>query len=377
MSSNKEKKKTAKKAGISWITVWLIVVAFIFAGIVGYASYTGVTMVKRVVSTKAGAGLLFSSNYMTTSEQTTLEYNDYDLFLDEQGQPTSANPTYNMLVCNFAQGDRSTWYTSKNIDYTVTAKLYLNEKYVSTDAEALENPELVGTYKVPTQADVAGKVFGIKFGSGDDGTYEYFNSTNSFTINLPDSGSYSLSKQEASTDFFSLVFDKSELRNNAPKFWIYVVATPTQNTGAGGEVEAIKGYVGTCQAAKGGATWYGEISDESKSTIDYDAYNYIITGNGKGDFYFAWDDSKVKPNEFAFLNYNSYISVNSTNVENWSGYTQYGETPPATGSWKYIVLDVNSDVVTRFEFQLYKTSGDDYSSLIDTYVDYKFIPDQE
>ena len=368
-------KKTAKRAGISWVTVWMIVAALILTGLVGYASYTGVTMVKRVISTKAGAGLLFSSNYMTTGTLTSIEYGNYSDYLDGEGNPLSTNPTYTMNVCNYSQGDKATWYTSSNISYTVTAELLLNERYTAEEAEALGDESFEGQYKKPSETDIGTKQFGIKYST--DTSYQYFSSGN-LTINLPSTGTYTLNKNAATADDFIVLIDKSELQSNAPNFWIKLTATPTSV--AGGEVEAIDGYLGLCKNASGDANWTGMIGDESYTSKDYDAYNYIISGNGSGTFYFAWDDDKVKPNEFSLLNYGSGTTpLTTTAMSDWSGFNKYPSGPVAvTGSdnWKYLTLTVDSSDLPRYEIQLYKTSGSDYSSVIAGYVDYKFVADE-
>lgn len=365
-------KKIMKKFSITWITVWLIVIAIAFSAFIGYATYTGVTSMKRVASTRAGAGILFSSNYMRSGSnpQTSLEYRDYSEFTDDNGDPLEANPEYNMVVCNYSQGDKATWYTANDIKYSITAELLLNEKYTSEDIENGVDPSLLGEYKTPTATDLGALKFGIKYSS--DADYTYF-SSGKLTITLPETDKYTLSKADASTDMFSLLFDKSELKNIAPKFWIKVTANPTSVSG--GEVENIVGYVGTCKSAEGGANWTGFIGDENYNTIDYDSYNYIISGTGEGSFYFAWDDSKVKPNEFALANYSADIKTSATDVESWTNYTQYGTTPPTSGSWKYIKLEVDSEKTARYEFQLYKTSGDNYSGNISKYTDYYFVAD--
>ncbi len=358
------------KIKISWITIWLITAAVAFTGVVGYAAYTRVTSVKRVVSTRAGAGVLFSSNYMANGvkPQVSIEYRDYSEFVDNEGNPLETNPAYNMTVCNYSQGDKATWYVANDIKYKLTATLWLNEKY--TADELPEGDERVGTYKPPTAADLGDLKFGIKHSSDND--YTYF-SSNKLTIELPESNSYTLNKNEASSDMFSLLFDKSELLSNAPGFWIEVNADPISISG--GEVETIRGYVATCKTADDGAKWTGYIEDDGYNSTDYDSYNYIISGNGQGTFYFAWDDSKVKPNEFAFINYSEDLISTTGDVTSWENYIQYGKTAPANGTWKYITLDVDSDQIARYEFQLYKTSGDDYRNLISKYVDYYFVAD--
>lgn len=376
MKGFRKLKKAAKRAGVTWVTAWMVVAALILTGLIGYASYTGVTMVKRVVSTKSGAGLLFSSNYMTTGTLTSIEYGNYSDYLDGQGNPLSTNPTYTMNVCNYSQGDKATWYTSGNISYTVTAELLLNERYTAEEAATLDNPALAGQYKPPTAADLTGKTFGIKYSS--DSSFQYF-SGSWLSITLPASGTYTLNKSAASADAFTILMDKSELLSNAPNFWIRLTATPTSV--AGGEVEVINGYLGLCKNASGDVNWTGVIGDEDYTTKDYDAYNYIISGNGTGTFYFAWDDTKVKPNEFALLNYGSGTTPLATaEMSNWSGFNQYPSGPASTtgtDNWKYLTITVDSSELARYEFQLYKTDGTDYSSVIAGYVDYKFVADGE
>ncbi len=109
--------KLIKKFHFTWITVWLVLAALIFSSVVGYATYTGITSLKRVVSTKPGAGILFSSNYMKqgSTAQVSIEYHSESEFGE------GVNPEYNMTVCNFSQGDRATWYTANNLSYYITA----------------------------------------------------------------------------------------------------------------------------------------------------------------------------------------------------------------------------------------------------------------
>lgn len=361
MKSFKNIKKAAKVGGISWITIWLIVAAIVFFSVIGYAAYTRVIQVKRVVSTKAGAGLLFSSNYMANGNISTIEYDDIESY------PGDKNPTYTATVCNYAQGDRSTWYTSSNIEYVVHAEIFLNQKYTAQEAAEAEDSSLEGKYKHPSPQDLDGKVFGVRYGPTGDFSY-FTGSTISYTF--PSMGTYSLSKDALSTHTFDVVFDKSELLKNTPGFWIQLTAVPKHIVV--GEVAEISGYIGACKSASGAASWTGYINDADYTTTDYDAYNYIVSGTGTGTFYFAWDDSKVRPNEFAFINYGSGTELSSAALDSFNGYTQYGSTQHSVANWKYVSFPVDSNRLPRYEFQLYKTSADDYRSVISTYVDYKF-----
>ena len=359
-----DKKRRVKKAlGVSWITVWLIMATMAFASVVGYAAYTRVVKAKRVVSTKEGVGILFSSNYMSVGSSKTIEYDDYSLYTG------SMNPIYTVNVCNFAQGDRSTWYLTSDIGYRLTATIYLNETY--SEEEIAAHPEYEGQYKTPSASDLSGKLFGIR--KGHTGNFTYF-SGNQLTVTLPTpSASYTLSKSSISMDEFDLVFDKSELLNNTPGFWIQLTATPQDEVG--GEVVQISGLIGVCKRALSEAKWTGYINDVSYATTDYDAYNYVISGNGKGTFYFAWDDDMVKPNAFTLLNYkNGETPLVVSNVSDFADYVQYGASAPTTGTWKCVAIIVDSKKLARYEIQLLKTQGYGYLSNTASYVDYKFVP---
>ena len=374
MNSRNITGKAEKKTRRPWITIWLIVATIVLMSVMGRAAYTGVTKVKRVVSTKAGAGLLFSSNYLTTGGLISVEQGNYDEYLDViTGNPIDADPTFILSICNYPQGDKSTWYTSGNIQYSITAELLLSEKYTVEEATALGNASLAGQYKSPSSTDLGTKKFGIKY--SEDASYSFFSSSN-LTITLPETGSYSLSKSTTSMQEFSVILDKSELKKALPAFYIRITATPTATIA--GEVEPLVGYIGICQSSGGEATWSGSIEDDDYDSSDYDAYNYVISGYGSGTFYFAWDDTKVKPNEFALYNY-GVSSGSVSEVTDWSGYKQYGSSGPSseTGidTWKYLTLTVDSDTVARYVFQMFKTSGANYSSVISKYVDYKFVAD--
>ena len=105
-----------------------------------------------------------------------------EVFTNNNGEPLEANPEYNMVVCNYSQGDKATWYTANDINYSITAKLLLNEKYTSADIENGVDPSLLGEYKTPTSADIGSLKFGIKH--LNDADYTYF-SSNQLIITLP------------------------------------------------------------------------------------------------------------------------------------------------------------------------------------------------
>ena len=366
--SAKKKDTKKKKIKLSWISIWLIAAASVLLVLVVYASYTGVSAVKRVVSTKAGSGMLFSSNYMSAETMYTNERGNYEDYCDPQGQPIQGlDPSYTLDVCNYAQGNKSSWYTFGNINYRLTAQLVKNEKNPSTDE-----------YLPLSPAEFTGKRYGIGV---KDGTIITFTDAEQ-VISLPSTtGTYTLSKNDIDFNEFTIVLDKSDLLNESPSVLLKITATPVNN----GDLSPIVGYVGVCKRAMTDATWIGEIRDENHNdtpaegqsaavdTYDYAAYNYVISGNGKGKFYFAYDSTKLDPNKF-FLQDNASIITGPRNVSSWDKYTR---SMSGTSGWMEIVLNVDSSEKARYEIQLYKLSGSDYKNLIDDYVNYGFESESE
>ena len=100
-------KKILKFIKKNWISVWLVTVIAISAGIaITYAAYTEVSVVKRVVSTKESEGELFSSNCMRQD-------------LSSRMLSTSQ---YTVTVCNYDQ-DKLLTFSPAQITYDFYAEL--------------------------------------------------------------------------------------------------------------------------------------------------------------------------------------------------------------------------------------------------------------
>ena len=98
-----------KKLKRSWLAIWT---AFV-------AAYTSVSSVKRVVSTQKGAGMLFSSNYLTTDE------NDLPRTITFSSMENSPCVTVN--VCNYPQ--TLIKHNDKDITYTLKNRVFTSETY--------------------------------------------------------------------------------------------------------------------------------------------------------------------------------------------------------------------------------------------------------
>ena len=107
------KDKFIKKLKRSWLAIWIAFAAAALSTIGVLAAYTSVSSVKRVVSTQKGAGMLFSSNYLTTDE------NDLPRTITFSSMENSPCVTVN--VCNYPQ--TLIKHNDKDITYTLTVEL--------------------------------------------------------------------------------------------------------------------------------------------------------------------------------------------------------------------------------------------------------------
>lgn len=312
--------RTLKK---HWTRVWLIFVLLLSGGIyITYAAYTEVSSVKRVVSTQASPGQMFSSNCMKT----------------EILNVRVSSGEYSVTVCNYDQ-DKPKTFNPSIVNYTVTAKLMVRTGDTYTPFD-----EYLNTLAEPDKTTYNKKAAKFKIcKSEDDDTGLIspvsdlsFNSENNFTCTF---SSESLAAQKAAVDKYNI---KIDLVNNTDvditNVYVEVTADPTSDT-----LATLSSRLYYAEIKTSEANWEGYIVESDCSVADYDFYNYVITGNGKGTVDIKWDPDKFELNPF-FLS----DSSNSFSVE--PDITVSGKT------WKKITLYVDSEKKNRYEIQLYKTS---------------------
>ena len=115
-----------KKLKRSWLALWIAFAAAALSTIGVLAAYTSVSSVKRVVSAQKGAGMLFSSNYLTTDE------NDLPRTITFSSMENTPCVTVN--VCNYPQ--TLIKHNDKDITYTLTVELMDSNGNAVTGEEA-------------------------------------------------------------------------------------------------------------------------------------------------------------------------------------------------------------------------------------------------
>ena len=306
-----------------WIKIWLIVAAVSLSIVSTYAIYTRVTVAKRVVSTQAGAESLFSSDYMSQKGMTTtVSKND-----------SSEDAQVEMHVFNYAYPKESV-YRNSLTQYDLTATIG------TLDANGAFT-ELADT------AGLTGRTYSITYNKNS--VSFSFNAANGTKHTFTDC---SILGENANEDLFTLVFDKSELGENANNYCIKLEAEPYDN-----DLPKLTGYVKVRYSRSASNGWRGEVEtlDASK---DYDGFNYYLEGNGTGMLTFRWDKSKVTINK-QFLNNKDNQFFNRTSENVYAAYTQPLDeaslpTDPNNSNMVSLTIKVDSSKRNRYEVQFYK-----------------------
>lgn len=240
------KDRFIKKLKRSWLAIWIAFAAAALSTIGVLAAYTSVSSVKRVVSTQKGAGMLFSSNYLTIDE------NDLPRMITFSSMETSPCVTVN--VCNYPQ--TMIKHNDKDITYTMTVEL------VDSSGNAV------------TSAD-----YSVEYG-GEKKTFE----SNSKIEFSP----LKLTADDFNKHEFTLTFDKSQLTKS--DIYMKVTATPTDQA----ELKPLSAKLGVIYINDNtSATWTGTFIDNATSPKDLDGFNYRLSGSGEGTVTLTWNTNYV------------------------------------------------------------------------------------
>lgn len=240
------KDKFIKKLKRSWLALWIAFAAAALSTIGVLAAYTSVSSVKRVVSTQKGAGMLFSSNYLTIDE------NDLPRMITFSSMENSPCVTVN--VCNYPQ--TMIKHNDKDITYTMTVEL------VDSGGNAV------------TSAD-----YSVEY-NGEKKTFE----SNSKIEFSP----LKLTADDFNKHEFVLTFDKSQLTRS--DIYMRVTATPTDQA----ELKPLSAKLGVIYINDNtSATWTGTFIDNATSPKDLDGFNYRLSGSGEGTVTLIWNTNYV------------------------------------------------------------------------------------
>lgn len=335
--------KFLKKFKKNWVRVWLIIVTFLCCMAVVFAAYTEVSSVKRVVSTTSSPGDPFSSNCMhTTISSRRLTATEF---------PVS--------VCNFDQ-DFPKDYCTTEIIYNMTAELKVkidSNYYAIAELENLKNNDKITdeTYRAYLQKALK---YGIRKLEDDKNgalseEWQMFSPENEYKVLYQ---SDRLRPNRSSTDIYSVKIDDEDLRTDDTLFFVFVEAKPSS-----GVLSTLSARLYGTLTKEVAASWSGSILEQNCDTIDYDFYNYVITGSGIGTLDIYWDPTKVSVNKY-------FLEQNNLNAEDADSIHE---------GWKKITINVDSTKKNRYEFQLFKAEKDSSFLIPSAYITCIFTKSSE
>lgn len=287
-----------------WAVFLIIALSALLLGFASYAAYTNLNSVKRVVSTQGFNGTPFSSNYLNLTPRDESSYSVKNIVFPESGETT----TFNIDVCNYVHNNPSK-FNDNNINYTLSLKL-------------------VGADGVNTAG------LSVSFGG----------TAYSFTEGVCTIADRRLKGGTKSVDRYEITVPKSFV----DKVKIEAVAAPDDGSYKNTGYFKLGRLLAFTTKSESAAIWTGSFSEST--TDNYDGFNYILSGQGKGRITLTWESDKLEINRI-------FLETN--------GISESG------GSF---TMDVDSDTKNRYDIQFYKTGNGDYSSMetVKSYVTITF-----
>lgn len=310
---SKSKKKMRLRAVVVIFAVLLLI-----GGFAASAAYINLNMVKRVVSTQGFGGTPFSSNYLLLVPKDTTTYSVKNIYCPE-GADTAE---FEINVCNYVQNDPSK-LNENDISYAFILTLQNSEGTINT-----------GTFS------------GLSVTDNNGVSYSFTNGICRISDRL-------LTGNRKSVDTYSIIIPKQMVSSVE----LRAEAEPTDSSSYSAVNGNKLGRIFTFSEYNASSTtWTGSFSE---TTADgYDAFNYIIKGQGKGTVTLTWDHSQLEINR-VFLE-NNGLAVTSE------------------GSISKLTIEVDSTAgQNRYDIQFYKTENGIYTDMgtINGYVTVNFAED--
>lgn len=293
----------------------IFAVLLVIGGFVAYTAYINLNTVKRVVSTQGSSGTPFSSNYLLLVPKDTTAYATKNIYCPEGADDTD----FAINVCNYVQNDPST-LNENNIRYEFILTLQNSDGTVNTETFS-----------------------GLSVTDNNKVSYE-------FTDGVCRISDRVLTGNTKSVDTYSIVIPKQMVNTVDLRAEAVPADSDSYSTVNGNKLGRVftfsEHYVYS-------TSWTGSFYETTADS--YDAFNYIIKGQGKGTVTLTWDHSQLEINK-VFLE-NNGLSVTSE------------------GSISKLTIDVDSTAgQNRYDIQFYKTENGSYTdmSTINGYVTVNF-----
>lgn len=329
-----------------WTIVWLITAITCAVSLITYAEFDfNKNRVKRVVANVASGGQMFSSDRLDRSE------------LTQRVQFSAGTNGYcevHVKIWNYNVSNPLKAYQG-DLSYTLKATLV---KRVVVEGETENDPDTI-EYQPITQAEFNSLVIPanpddsvIKF-EGQNFVWKSDSLESAYVVLVPNAqDDEPCFTKDAENNYvpaqhdYTIQFPESMLANN-DNLYVKLVATPTNQDINLSEISGIIGVQTASAALPQG--WTGYFNDD-KSYVDYDAFNYVFSGNGTKEIIFKWCTD--------------YLEVSQICLEAYELTAESVSAPEgASGTWKGVKIDADANTkVNRYDFQLYMTGdpSEDY-----------------
>lgn len=331
-----EKTKLIKKCKLfwkkHWSVIWLFAAVICSVSLIAYAEFdTNKTRLKRVVANVSNGGQLFSSD--TLDKSTPIIRTPFSA-------GTDGYCSVNLKIWNFSTTNPLKPYQGE-LPYNLKATLV---KRVVIPGEQEGDPDTI-VYQSITSDDLGTLVLKLDDNIFDDNLGDDFvwNATESaYVVNK----NYTFSAVEG--NYVSMMHEyvvrfPEIMLVNGNNIYVKLEAIPTN-----GDINlmAINGILGIqTEGATLSQGWTGYFSD-NKNFTDYDAFNYVFTGNGAETITFKWCSNYLEVSQISLDMYN-LTATSSTETNNG-----------VSGIWKTVTINANANTgPNRYDFQLYMTGN--------------------
>ena len=340
------KKRFIKIIKKQWLLIWTLAAALTMTTIIASAEYKSATSnMHRVVVSKKGPGMMFSSNYLIQDGDSIY----HPIYVKPKGEGEGRYSDNYLYIWNYNTSDIERRYP-EDINYTLNVTL--------TDQS--------GT-PLSAQTSVPGNIE-ITDPSGTKITLDGNNRSGSF------SNQKLIASESAAQNRYTISFSEGWDIDANENICVQIKAVPTtRNSGETySDLAVISGVVGlktTSSAISNG--WKASISEQPQDGTTttpapsaFDGYNLVLTGSGSATIVVKWDTSKLDLNRY-FIDEDNRVY----NFEN--GEVVLGETDASGWRTMTIYADTARENRNRYTIQLYKTGTQEPESWVKFFANNK------
>ena len=327
-----------------WLIIWIVLSSVaLFAIIASAESLFTLSPMKRVLVTKGGKGVLFSSNLLTNLIEENVE--------DETIEKASYQPVYkntnsfdvDLYLWNYDILDETTRYP-ENINYRLEARL--------TDTEGNDLTDIGSRTITITPTNPSGASLVLSTSNPSD-------TLNSQTLVHSDSGS--------TQNYYVIEFSSNWNIDEDTNICVEIKAIPTTNDAgvAYSDIPKLGRIIGLRKTrATSTNGWKATISEktETNSPTAFDAYNLILSGSGSATITVSWDPTKIGLNEYFYKESKCVYGFDFPDDDEDTNYEI--KDNGVTGGWHTITIKADTSMDSRnnrnrYSIQLYKLGNQD------------------